>query len=189
MIFSKRPEETTGLSETTHQSSAATLRAPAKGLTAAAQTVVDAGLTITGNLQSQGDVQVDGKICGDVHCAHLLVGKDGSITGDVIADQAVVRGRVKGTIRANRVILQESARVESEIFHMTLSVDEGASFDGQSRRTQDPMKASAKSAAAAEPKAKAAETGAIAARKATAAANGAGAVANASTANTSAATT
>jgi cytoskeletal protein CcmA (bactofilin family) len=164
MLFIKKPEGAGDTSEPLQ--SATTLRAPSRSVGAAAQTVVDAGLTITGNLQSQGDVQVDGKICGDVHCAHLLVGKDGIITGDIVADQAVVRGKVKGTIRANRVVLQESARVESEIFHKTLSVDEGASFDGQSRRTQDPLKGAAKVVAAPlEPKAKPADLAAIATKK------------------------
>lgn len=105
----------------------------------AAQTVIDAWLTITGNLQSEGDVQIDGQLCGDVHCAHLVVGRDATITGDVVAEEAVVRGRVKGTIRANRVVLQDTARVESDIFYKTLSIDEGASFDGQSRHTQEPL--------------------------------------------------
>jgi cytoskeletal protein CcmA (bactofilin family) len=64
------------------------------------------------------------------------------------------------------VILQDSARVESEIFHKTLSVDEGASFDGQSRRSQDPMKETGRASLAAESKAKSAEVAVVAGKKA-----------------------
>jgi cytoskeletal protein CcmA (bactofilin family) len=46
-----------------------------------------------------------------------------------------------GVIRANRVILQDSARVESEIFHKKLAIEEGAVFDGQSRLREEPMTA------------------------------------------------
>ena len=50
-----------------------------------------------------------------------------------------VAGGLLPAIRAARLILQESARVESNIFYGRLMVDEGASFDGQSHRCQDPM--------------------------------------------------
>jgi cytoskeletal protein CcmA (bactofilin family) len=102
------------------------------------QSVIDAWLTITGNLESQGDVRVEGQIAGDIRCANLVVGRDATVSGDIVAEEAVVRGKVKGTIRANRVILQDTACVESAIYHKVLSVDEGASFDGQSCHRQQP---------------------------------------------------
>jgi len=103
------------------------------------QSVVDAWLTITGNLESEGDVRVEGRICGDIRCAHLVVGRDATVSGDITAEEAIVRGKVKGCIRANRVILQETACVESDIYHKVLSIDEGASFDGQSCHRQLPI--------------------------------------------------
>lgn len=103
------------------------------------QSRIDASLTIVGDLRTDGDVQVDGQVCGDIRCAQLIVGPDATITGDVRAEEAVVRGRVKGTIRATRIILQDSARVESDIFYGRLTVDEGASFDGHSHRCEDPL--------------------------------------------------
>lgn len=106
---------------------------------AATQSVIDAWLNINGNLQSEGDVRVDGHICGDIRCAHLVVGREATVVGHIIAEEAVVRGRVKGTIRANRVILQDTACVESDIFHKVLSVDEGAEFDGLSCHRTDPF--------------------------------------------------
>jgi cytoskeletal protein CcmA (bactofilin family) len=110
----------------------ATVRSPA-------QSVIDAWLTITGNLESQGDIRVEGQVAGDIRCANLVIGRDATVSGDIVAEEAVVRGKVKGTIRANRVILQDTACVESAIYHKVLSVDEGASFDGQSCRRQQPQ--------------------------------------------------
>ena len=96
---------------------------------------------ITGNLQSEGEVQVDGQIHGDIRCAHLTVGRDALVDGNITAEEVVVRGKVTGVIRANRVILQDSAHVESEIFHKKLSIEEGACFEGTSRRREDPLNA------------------------------------------------
>jgi cytoskeletal protein CcmA (bactofilin family) len=105
------------------------------------RSVIDAWLNITGNLQSEGEVQVDGQIHGDIRCAHLTVGRDALVNGNVTAEEVVVRGKVTGVIRANRVILQDSAQVESEIFHQKLSIEEGACFEGVSRRREDPLNA------------------------------------------------
>jgi cytoskeletal protein CcmA (bactofilin family) len=105
------------------------------------RSVIDAWLTINGNLQSEGDVQVDGQIEVDIRCAHLTVGRDALVNGNITAEEVVVRGKVMGCIRANRVILQDCAHVESEVFHKKLSIEEGACFEGRSRRYEDPLNA------------------------------------------------
>jgi cytoskeletal protein CcmA (bactofilin family) len=105
---------------------------------APACSIIDTGLVITGNLQSDRDVQVDGEINGDVNCSHLTVSKGGNITGNIVADEVVIRGKVNGTIHALQVVLQDTAHVESDIFHNSLIIEQGAIFDGQSQRQADP---------------------------------------------------
>ena len=105
-----------------------------------ARSVIDAWLIMTGNLQSEGDIQVDGKVEGHIRCRQLIVGKDATINGDVSAEEVVVRGKVKGVIRANRVKLQETACVESDVFFLkSLAIEDGASFEGQIRRAKEPV--------------------------------------------------
>ena len=45
-----------------------------------------------------------------------------------------MRGKVKGTVRAKRVILQASGQVEGDIHHDTLTMEEGAPFKGASNQ-------------------------------------------------------
>jgi len=105
-----------------------------------ARSVIDAWLTMKGNLESEGDIQVDGKVQGHIRCTQLIVNKDATIDGDVLAAEVVIRGKVKGVIRANRVKLQETACVESEIFfERSLGIEDGASFEGQIRRATEPL--------------------------------------------------
>jgi len=79
--------------------------------------LIDAGLNIYGVLQTDGAVEVDGKMVGNIGCTHLTIGKGAPVTGNIRADEVLVRGKVKGTIRATRVILQDSAQVEGDIYH------------------------------------------------------------------------
>lgn len=103
------------------------------------RSVIDPWLTITGNLLSEGEIQVEGQIQGDIRCANLIVGKDANIVGSITAEEVIVRGKVKGLIRANRVTLQDTAVVESDIYHKSMSIEQGASFEGSSKRRDQPL--------------------------------------------------
>jgi cytoskeletal protein CcmA (bactofilin family) len=59
------------------------------------------------------------------------------VEGSVIAQNVTVCGRVKGTIRAVRVKLQNGGAVEGDIFR-SLSIDENSQFEGSSRRVENP---------------------------------------------------
>jgi cytoskeletal protein CcmA (bactofilin family) len=121
-----------------------------QALTFEARSVIDQRLLITGDLGGDGELQVDGKVAGNIRCGHLLVGKERTINGNVIADQVVVRGRVRGTIRADRVIFQDKARVRGDVFYKALTIEEGAYFQGHAHYCNDPMNIEAELAAEAE---------------------------------------
>ncbi|HJU30573.1 MAG TPA: polymer-forming cytoskeletal protein [Hyphomicrobiaceae bacterium] len=101
--------------------------------------VVGADLSITGNLESKGEVQVEGEVQGDIHALRIIVGEQARITGGLIAEEVVIRGTVQGSIRGNSVTFQSSSRVEGDVFHRSLAIEQGAHFEGKSRRSEDPM--------------------------------------------------
>ena len=102
-------------------------------------TIIGEDLIITGNVNSKGEIQVDGEIQGDVHCGSLLLGDKSTVTGGVVAEDVVVRGKVIGSIRGLRVTLQAQSHVEGDIFHQSLAIEQGAYFEGKSRREDDPL--------------------------------------------------
>ena len=92
--------------------------------------IIGEGLTITGNVASKGEIQVDGEIQGDIHCGSLLLGDTAQVVGGVIAEDIVVRGRVVGSIRGVRVTLQAQSHIEGDIIHQSLAIEQGAYFEG-----------------------------------------------------------
>lgn len=101
--------------------------------------VIGSDLTIVGNLVSKGEIQIDGSIQGDLHGSHVVIGEKAQITGGIVSDDVIVRGKVEGSIRGLRVTLQSSSRVEGDIYHQSLAIEQGAFFEGKSRRAEDPM--------------------------------------------------
>ncbi len=103
--------------------------------------IIGEDLTITGNVVSKGEIQIDGEIQGDVECGSLLLGDKSQVVGSVVAEDVVVRGRIVGSIRGLRVTLQAQSHVEGDIYHQSLAIEQGAYFEGKSRRSDDPMSA------------------------------------------------
>lgn len=103
-----------------------------------APSVIGPDLTITGNLVSKGEVQIDGEVQGDIHGTYIVVGERARITGGIVAEEVVVRGHVMGSIRGRRVMLQSSSHVEGDVYHQSLAIEQGAFFEGKSRRSEDP---------------------------------------------------
>ena len=92
--------------------------------------IVGQGLKIIG----RGVLQIDGEIEGDVQGAEVIVGEQGKVTGMVAGQQVVVRGTVSGVVCAKSIALQSTSRVDGDIHHMSLTIEQGAQFDGRSRR-------------------------------------------------------
>ncbi|SPH17655.1 hypothetical protein DEA8626_01179 [Defluviimonas aquaemixtae] len=101
--------------------------------------VLSSDLTITGNLKTTGDIQVEGTVEGDIRAHLLTVGESATIKGEVVADDVVVNGRVVGRVRGLKVRLTSTARVEGDIIHKTIAIESGAHFEGSVQRQEDPL--------------------------------------------------
>src|SRR5882672_12269374 len=95
--------------------------------------IIGQGLKIIG----RGTLQVDGEIEGDVQAVEVIIGEQGKVTGMVAGQQVVVRGRVSGVVCAKNVALQASSEVQGDIHHMSFAIEQGAMFEGRSRRVAD----------------------------------------------------
>jgi cytoskeletal protein CcmA (bactofilin family) len=98
-------------------------------------------LTISGDVTSSGELHIDGHVEGDVRCASLVLGETCEIKGNVTATDVLIRGHLIGTVRGRRVMLQSTAHVEGDVLHQDLAMEQGAYFEGESRRSEDPLSA------------------------------------------------
>ena len=115
-------------------------RRPASGAEACPKSVIGNDLKIIGQglkIISQGTLQVDGEVEGDVGGSEVIIGEKGRVTGTVAAERVIVRGQISGVIRGVTVTLQASSKVEGDIHHMSLAIEQGAEFDGRCRRPAD----------------------------------------------------
>lgn len=109
-----------------------------------AASLIAENVTVNGDLASDGDVQLDGLVRGDLRVGRLTIGESGQVEGAIEAEAVDIRGRVTGSITAQQVRLHASAQVIGDVTHTQLAVDAGARFEGRSLRFEAP-------AAVAEP--------------------------------------
>ena len=96
--------------------------------------IVSSDLTVTGDILSDGEVQIEGAVNGDVKCAKLTIGVTGSVKGAVEAGQVLIRGAVTGQIKSMAVSLARTSHVCGDVLHDKLSIESGAYLEGNCRR-------------------------------------------------------
>jgi cytoskeletal protein CcmA (bactofilin family) len=118
---------------------------------ASAPSILSADAMVTGTLVSAGDMQIDGRVEGDVRSVSLVIGEKAEIHGEVVAEDVTVRGRVIGRIRARKVLLCTTSHVEGDILHEAFAVESGAFFEGNCRHSDNPLGDAVPSASALPP--------------------------------------
>ena len=122
------------------------------------QSVIGADLTIVGNLICAGDLKVDGRVDGDITCRTLTLGAEPVINSKVKADTVRICGAFTGEVRARKVILTNTARVQGDLYHEHLEIERGATFEGYVGRIADPAAKTSEQVAKAENKVTALKT-------------------------------
>jgi cytoskeletal protein CcmA (bactofilin family) len=101
--------------------------------------VLSGDLTVKGNLLTSGDIQVEGKVEGDIQAHLLTVGETSEIKGEIRADDVIINGQVVGTVRGLKVRLTNKARVKGDIIHKAIAIESGAHFEGSVERKDNPL--------------------------------------------------
>lgn len=93
---------------------------------------LSAGTFVKGNISTDADFRLDGKVEGDVSCgAKIVIGPKAEVSGNIEAASAEVLGTVNGNLKINGLLLlKASAIVNGNIFMGTLEVEPNAAFNG-----------------------------------------------------------
>lgn len=99
---------------------------------AGAQTFLDEGCELVGQLRFRDPVRIDGRVEGEIHSeSDVLIGQPGAVEASIRAGSVEVHGSVEGEIVADRKItLHKTARVIGDLQTAGIVIEEGASFRG-----------------------------------------------------------
>jgi len=93
---------------------------------------IGAGTVITGDIQSKGDIRIDGMLNGSVKTTgKVVLGKEGVVEGNVSCSNADISGELKAKITVSQLLsLKTTAKLKGDIVTNKLSIEPGATFTG-----------------------------------------------------------
>ncbi|MBN1542082.1 polymer-forming cytoskeletal protein [candidate division KSB1 bacterium] len=96
-------------------------------------TLLGKGSSFEGNIKVEHGLRVDGKVIGDITTSDtLVVGKDGSVKGNIKAKNLVLGGSINGTVHTTgKIVLENKSVFRGEMSTGKLIIDEGALFEGK----------------------------------------------------------
>ena len=94
--------------------------------------MIGSGTIITGDIQSKGDIRVDGTLKGSINTeGKVVLGANGTVEGDVICQDADISGTINAKITVSKLLsLKATARLNGDIVTSKLSIEPGATFTG-----------------------------------------------------------
>ncbi len=119
----------------------------------AAETVVGPSVKIQGDLNSEGNIRIEGSVSGKVKTSQSVhVGEAAKLNADINAGNAVVAGEVQGNLKiSGNLVLTSTARIAGDIACSILRVEDGAQFSGKCVMGGSPGTPASKPSAVTEP--------------------------------------
>lgn len=94
--------------------------------------LIGVGTIINGDIQSSGDIRIDGTLTGSLSTSgKLVIGETGKIKGDITCKNSDISGVVEGKILVSELLtLKLTAKILGDIITSRLTVEPGALFTG-----------------------------------------------------------
>ena len=91
------------------------------------------GTIVEGNIESHGNIRIDGTIIGNVKCkSKVAMGESSIVEGNILSQNAEIAGEVKGLIEIyDLLILKPTGVVNGDIVANKMVVEVGGAFNGQ----------------------------------------------------------
>ncbi len=94
--------------------------------------MIGEGVTITGTIKADNEVNIQGTIDGDIDCNSVSINQSGNVKGKVQTETMTVEGKVEGEININSLLhIKSQGSVSGKVFYGDIQIDEGGKLLGE----------------------------------------------------------
>ncbi len=94
--------------------------------------LIGEGVTITGTIKADNEVNIHGTIDGDIDCNSVTINQSGNVKGNVKTETMTVEGKVEGEININSILhIKSKGNVSGKIFYGEIEIDTGGKLSGE----------------------------------------------------------
>ena len=94
--------------------------------------------SLKGSISCKGELQIDGRINGNLNGEKVILGPESVMDGTLTADEIIISGKFKGKIKGKSIRLDAGASVDAEITYEVLAIENGSSINGIVKKTVIP---------------------------------------------------
>ncbi len=109
---------------------------PRTAATPAGRSLISQDVTITGDIGSEGTVEIMGRVEGKIAARVVVVGTEGSINGSVAAETVDLRGSLTGKLSCANLTLRATAQVQADVNYQIVTIESGAQIEGRFTRAK-----------------------------------------------------
>ena len=92
--------------------------------------ILASSFSLKGSISCKGELQIDGRVNGNINGEKVILGPDSSMDGTLTADEIIISGKFKGKIKGKSIRLETGALVDAEITYEILAIEDGSSING-----------------------------------------------------------
>ena len=94
--------------------------------------MIGEGVTITGTIKADNEVNIQGTIDGDIDCNSVTINQSGNVRGKVQTETMTVEGKAEGEININSLLhIKSHGNVSGKVFYGDIQIDEGGKLLGE----------------------------------------------------------
>lgn len=105
------------------------------------RSLIGEGTAVHGELRFADGLRIDGEVHGDVVAVGdrptlLVISENARVLGKVMAGHVIINGEIVGPVHSTELLeIQPKARINGEVRYQALEMHQGATIDGELKRS------------------------------------------------------
>ena len=104
--------------------------------------IIGVGMDFTGEINTEGDVHIDGEVKGNIKAYEVVIGIDGNFSGEIHCNMLKVNGKLSGKFFVSRLHICTDGLLEGKAKYEEITVERGGRVQGELGLNKTSIKAS-----------------------------------------------
>ena len=100
--------------------------------------IITEGIDFTGEVNTEGDIHLDGNMKGTIKANEVVIGPNGSFEGEIISNILIVSGDVKGKFNIKNLHVRKDGTLSGKAKYFIVTIESGGKVLGELGLTKAP---------------------------------------------------
>ena len=93
--------------------------------------IITQGIDFTGEVNTEGDIHLDGNMKGIIKANEVVIGNNGSFEGEIISNILIVSGKIKGKFNIKNLHIRKDGTLSGKAKYLNVTIESGGKVLGE----------------------------------------------------------